>query len=217
MKKALLPAVVLVLFLSSTSLAQLPFKLGIRAGLNIAGLSWDPALPSGVDNSSRIGFKFGAMAEMGFIPMFALQIEPMYVQKGGKLSLPGQEITNKLTYLDIPILLKLKLPVPGPVTPYAFAGPSIGILLSASSETGGQDTDIKDQLSSTDFGLDFGAGVAFDVAPLVSLMLDARYSLGLSDIFGDTGKQDWAQETGIVGQKIKTTGIQIIAGVMFGL
>ncbi len=217
MKKALLPAIVLVLFFSSTALAQLPFKLGIRAGLNIANLSWDPDLPSGVDKSSLTGFKFGAMAELGFIPMFALQIEPMYVQKGGKLSAFGEEITNKLTYLDIPILLKLKLPLPGPLTPYVFAGPSIGILLSASSEAGGQDTDIKDQLSSTDFGLDFGAGAALDVAPLVSLMLDVRYSLGLSDIFNDTAKQGWTQETGIVGQKVKTSGIQILAGLMFGL
>ncbi|MGB8319259.1 MAG: hypothetical protein WCE54_14090 [Ignavibacteriaceae bacterium] len=48
MKKAFLPAVVLILFFSSTALAQLPFKLGIRAGLNIANLSWDPDLPSQV-------------------------------------------------------------------------------------------------------------------------------------------------------------------------
>lgn len=217
MKKALLPGVVLVLFFSSTALAQLPFKLGVRGGLNIASLSWDPALPAPVESSSRTGFKFGAMVELGFIPMFALQIEPMYVQKGGKINVPGQEITNKLTYLDIPILLKLKLPLPGPLTPYAFAGPSIGILLSASSESGGEDTDIKDQLSSTDFALDFGAGAALDVAPLVSLMLDVRYSLGLSDIFNDTAKQQWTQETGIAGQKVKTSGVQIVAGLMFGL
>jgi opacity protein-like surface antigen len=217
MKKTLLPALIVLLFFSSTTLAQLPFKLGVRAGLNIASLSWDPELPSVIDKSSRTGFKFGALAELGFVPMFAIQIEPMYVQKGGNISAGGQESKNNLSYLEIPILLKLKIPTPGPITPYVFAGPNIGILLSASSETGGQSTDIKDEISSTDFALDLGAGVGFKVAPLVVLIIDARYSLGLSDIFNDTGKLDFAQSTGIVGQKIKTTGIQIVAGVMFDL
>jgi hypothetical protein len=84
MKKTLLPAVILLMFLSSTTFAQLPFKLGARVGLNIANLSFSPDLPSAVDKSSRIGFKFGAAAELGFIPMFAVQIEPMYVMKGAK-------------------------------------------------------------------------------------------------------------------------------------
>ena len=149
--------------------------------------------------------------------MFALQIEPMYVQKGGSISAGGEETNIKLAYLEIPILLKLKIPTPGSITPYVFAGPNIGIALSASAETGNQDTDIKDEITSTDFALDFGAGVGFKVAPLIVLVLDARYSLGLSDIFNDTGKQDFEQGTGIAGQKIKTTGIQIVAGIMFDL
>jgi opacity protein-like surface antigen len=217
MKKTLLPALILLLFFSSSALAQLPFKLGVRAGLNIASLSWDPELPSGVDKSSRTGFKFGALAELGFIPMFALQVEPMYVQKGGSINAGGEETKINLAYLEIPILLKLKIPTPGPITPYIFAGPNIGISLSASTESGSQDTDIKDEISSTDFALDLGAGVGFKVAPLIVLMVDARYSLGLSDIFNDTGKQDFQQGTGIAGQKIKTTGIQIVVGLMFDL
>lgn len=211
MKKTLLQALIAILFFSTITFAQLPFKLGVRAGLNIADLSWDPELPAGVEKSSRTGFKFGALAELGFIPMFAIQVEPMYVQKGGDFTQFGQEIKNNLTYLEIPILLKLKIPIPGPINPYVFAGPNIGFLLSASSEAGGQSTDIKDEISSTDFALDMGAGVGFKVAPLVVLILDARYSLGLSDILNDSGKQE------IGNYKIKTTGIQIVAGIMFDL
>ena len=86
MKKALLPAIVLLLFFSSTAFAQLPFKLGARVGLNLGNLSFNPDIPSNVDKSSRTGFKFGAVAELGFIPMFALQIEPMYVMRGAKFT-----------------------------------------------------------------------------------------------------------------------------------
>jgi hypothetical protein len=217
MKKTLLPAVILLMFLSSTTFAQLPFKLGARVGLNIANLSFSPDLPSAVDKSSRIGFKFGAAAELGFIPMFAVQIEPMYVMKGAKFSANGAEETFKYSYLEIPILLKLKIPTPGPVTPYAFAGPNIGIFLSGTDEYTGGSEDLKDFTSSVDFALDIGAGVSFDIAPFTSLLIDARYSLGLSNIFNDKGQLSWQQLTGQSSQSVKTTGIQIVAGVMFGL
>lgn len=226
MKKALLPAVVLLMFFSSTTFAQLPFKLGVRAGLNLANLSFDPDLPSGVDKSSHTGFKFGAMAELGFIPMFAIQIEPMYVQGGAELSGPlfndgfqlvNGKITYKLSYLEIPILLKLKIPTPGGIRPYVFAGPNIGILLSSNEtdEPNGyqsSDMDFKDYTSSTNFGIDFGAGVGFDIAPLITLLIDGRYSLGLTNVLNDKGKQLLNSD-----QTVKNRGIQIVAGLMFGL
>jgi hypothetical protein len=211
MKKVLLPAIVLLLFFSSTTLAQLPFSLGVRAGLNFANLSFDPELPSTVDKSSHISFKFGAMAELGFIPMFAIQVEPMYVMRGADLNQGSLERKWKFSYLEIPVLLKLKIPFPGPITPYAFAGPNIGVLLSATDETNGQETDVKDQLNSTDFALDFGAGVSFNVAPLIDLLIDARYSIGLSELPTDETKQSIGNLT------FKTRDIQIVAGLMFGL
>lgn len=216
MKSKLLPLVLILLFVTSTSFCQLPFKVGVRAGLNIANLSIDPALPSAIDKSSIVGAKYGVMAEFGFVPMFAIQVEPMIVRKGTKISGLGIDATSKLSYLDIPILLKLKIPTPV-LSPYVFAGPDLGFLLSATGTVNGVDSDIKDQFNSIDFTLDIGAGLSFDVAPLVTLMIDARYSLGLPDIYSDTGKQILEQDTGIKDQKAKTTGIQILAGIMFGL
>ncbi|MEJ2613363.1 MAG: porin family protein [Ignavibacteriaceae bacterium] len=211
MKKTLLPALIVLLFFSSTTLAQLPFKLGVRAGLNLANLSFDPELPSTVDKSSRVGFKFGAMAELGFIPMFAIQVEPMYVMRGAKFTQGSVEQTWKFSYLEIPVLLKLKIPTPGPITPYAFAGPNIGILLSANDETNGHETDIKEHINSTDFALDFGAGVSFNIAPLLDFLIDGRYSIGLSELPTDEAKQSLGNLT------VKTRDIQIVAGIMFGL
>jgi opacity protein-like surface antigen len=225
MKKTLLPALILLLFFSSTALAQLPFKIGVRAGVNFANASYSPDLTSGIEKSGVTGFKFGALAELGFIPMFALQIEPMYVQGGSEISGPlfnngfqlvNGKITSKITYLEIPILLKLKIPAPG-ISPYVFAGPNIMFLLSSkeTDEPNGypsEESDQKDFTSSTNFALDFGAGVGFDIAPLITLIIDARYSLGLSNVLNDKGKQLFNSD-----QSIKTTGIQIVTGVMFGL
>jgi hypothetical protein len=71
--------------------------------------------------------------------------------------------------------------------------------------------DIKDQLKSLNLALDFGAGIGYKLVPTTTLTLGVRYSLGLSDVSSDTGKQQNGNRS------IKTTGFQIIAGVMVGL
>lgn len=218
MKKILsLLLVVLLLTTYSNIQAQTKISFGARAGLSFNNLSFDPDLQAGVTKSSRTGFKFGALAEIGFVPMLAIQIEPMFVTGAGAQasSAVGQE-TIKLSFIEIPILLKFKIPISGPVSPYVFAGPNFVIISSANdlTEPKGQtsiETDLKDYTSSFNFALDFGAGAGFKVAPLTVIMLDIRYSLGLSNAFNDKGKQSFGFTY------VKTTAFQIVAGVLFGL
>jgi len=223
MKKVLLPILSILLILTFSNInAQTHFALGARAGLNMANLSFDPDIQAGLTKSSRTGFKFGAVAEIGFMPMLALQIEPMYAQGGCVVdnvifgvSTKGK-VTFKLGYLEIPILLKYKINLPGPVQPYVFAGPNLGFVFSSNQfqEAGGQsaETDMKDETSSINFGIDFGAGAGFQVTPMTVVLLDIRYALGLSNMLNDKGKQSFG-----ANQSIKTNGFQIVAGVMFGL
>ncbi len=70
---------------------------------------------------------------------------------------------------------------------------------------------IKDQTSSINFALDFGAGAGFKVTPLTTILFDVRYSLGLANMLNDKGKQSTDLNS------IKSTGFQILAGVLFGL
>ena len=221
MKKVVLPIISLLLILTFGNInAQTNISIGARAGLNIASLSFDPDIAGGINKSSRTGFKFGGALEIGFAPMFALQIEPMYSQGGCVLDnvsfgFTNGKVTFKVSYIEIPILFKVKIPVQGSVTPYAFVGPNLGLVLSANqlSEGGGQsqETDIKDQTTSMVFALDFGAGAGIKVAPLTTVIIDVRYSLGLSSVLNDKGKQ-------VSGfNSVKSNGFQIVAGVMFGL
>ncbi|MBI5730018.1 MAG: hypothetical protein HY963_02675 [Ignavibacteriales bacterium] len=84
MKKILsLLLVVLLLTTYSNIQAQTKISFGARAGLSFNNLSFDPDLQAGVTKSSRTGFKFGALAEIGFVPMLAIQIEPMFVTGAG--------------------------------------------------------------------------------------------------------------------------------------
>ncbi len=64
------------------------------------------------------------------------------------------------------------------------AGSQIGLLMSVKLKAaGGRSEDIKDELISTDFGFNLGAG--YDVAANINIGL--RYSLGLSNIWKDSG------------------------------
>lgn len=222
MKKAFLLILTTLLVITSSSIqAQTSISVGGRAGLNFANLSFDPDVRAGITKSSRTGFKFGGVLEVGFASMFALQIEPMYAQGGSVLDnvpfgFANGKVTFKISYIEIPILFKVKIPVAGSITPYAFVGPNLGLVLSSKEldEGGGQsqETDMKDMTSSINFALDFGAGAGFKIVPLTTIILDVRYSLGLSNMLNDKGKQSWG-----ANQTIKTTGFQIVAGVIFGL
>ena len=74
------------------------------------------------------------------------------------------------------------------------------------------DIDSKDLISSINFSLDFGAGVSYKFNSTTSITLDGRYSLGLSNILSDKGKQSIGANT-----VVKTSGFQISGGVIFVL
>jgi hypothetical protein len=62
------------------------------------------------------------------------------------------------------------------------AGPQVGFLIHAKSETNNVSTDIKDNLKAIDFAIGAGAGY---VHPASGFGVDARYNLGLSNINDD--------------------------------
>ena len=67
--------------------------------------------------------------------------------------------------------------------------------------------DIKDDVKNIDFGLAFGGGVSLPMGNK-TVFVEGRYSLGLTDINDDSDPD---------ADKIKTKGIQIMAGITFPL
>ena len=219
-------ALLLLTSLSNVN-AQTTFSLGVRGGTNFGNLSFSPDIPSQDSKSSRTGFLFGAAAEIGFIPMLALEVQPTFITGGAQLSGPlytngFQTINGNITYkessLAIPILIEVKIPIKGqPITPYAFLGPNVYFVMSSKEldEPNGypsSESDQSDLITSVGFALDFGAGAAYKVSPQVSLTLDFRYSLGLTNMLNDKGKQTIGND-----QSIKSTGFQVAVGAMYGL
>ena len=68
-------------------------------------------------------------------------------------------------------------------TPSFFieAGPEFGFIVSANAKSGGLSVDVKEGVSSFDFGIGLGAGYYF----IPKLGITARYVAGIMDVIKD--------------------------------
>jgi hypothetical protein len=182
MKKYFTLLLILAAF-TSFSLAQM--QIGPKAGLNIANLSGEDV----EDTDTKTGFAGGVFFMYQFSNMFAIQPEAYYTMKGAtqKLSIEGVtvDITGTLDYIEVPLLLKLLIPIQGSsVHPAIFAGPSVGFNITAKEkyEAQGESYEIDyEDVKSTEFGMVFGGGVGFPVGKN-ELGFDVRYILGLTTV-----------------------------------
>jgi hypothetical protein len=96
-----------------TAGAQFSIKLGASfASTTESELVPDVSNRTGLAAGVGYGFPLGSGA-------FSLQLEGLYVQKGGDLGIAG---TLKIDELDFPILLKWKIPIDF-LSPFLYAGP----------------------------------------------------------------------------------------------
>jgi Outer membrane protein beta-barrel domain len=87
--------------------------------------------------------------------------------------------TVSLGYVQVPVMLQYRF---GPVF-YLEFGPQVSFLTNSSYNTGGVKTSAGSDYNTTDFAIDFGAGLR--LGPIVSLF--ARYELGLTDVYSNSG------------------------------
>lgn len=197
MKKLILTACVFVL--GTTAFANNNMTLGVQLGGVLGNLSTD----SGAAYTSKFGIMGGLSLDWQLSDSLYLTPELMYVQKGAKVTVLSIEASAKYSYIEVPVLLKAKFDASPEFKPYVMAGPSLGILMSASSTVGtAAATDIKSATNSTDFGLNIGGGFEYWASQTWALYFNTRYYLGLSDI-------------STASTKDKTRGLYFLAGVNF--
>ena len=179
--------------------AQSNSMIGVKAGLNSANMSFSD--DEGLDTSSVTGFVGGLFAQIGLGDRIAIRPEGLLSSKGFKASFDGDEARLRLNYIEVPVLLVAQFGEAGGIRPNVFAGPVISFESKCELEATGSVAfkadceDVSDDpiaTESTDFGAAFGAGI---IAPLgggnVSILADARYTLGLRDV--SPGDEDSAK------------------------
>jgi hypothetical protein len=192
---------VLAFALGPAQLDAQGITIGLKAGVNVADLAIEEAGTS-VSTDTRTVVALGPFVEFGLGGVLAVQPELLYSQKGASFSEPGIDLTFKLNYIEVPVLLKARLSPPGsPVRPSIYAGPVVGFEskceVEGSAEGVSANIDCSEfvelsegevdlQTKSVDFGLALGAGLDIPAGPVV-IVGDVRYTLGLTDVNDVTG------------------------------
>lgn len=159
--------------------AQL-LHFGAKIGLNLATL-YRYDIPYGLSGKQELrpGFVVGAYMTYGVIPFVSIQPEVLYSIKGTKFketSPTPAEYLFSYNYVEVPVLLKLNLPI-GSVTPFKasfYMGPDFAFNVAATQEVTiypdvpgllDQSTtfDQKSSTNSFDFNFAVGAGAGYDV------------------------------------------------------
>jgi hypothetical protein len=153
-------------------------EFGIKGGLNVSNLH-----SSATNNlDPRASVYLGGLAHIHLNKYWAVQPELIYSCQGTTQNTDGGDVTYRLNYVNMPVLLQ-----------YMFdggfrlqTGPQLGLLASAKLKSEGTITDIKKNYTSGDFSWSFGGGYLTHSG----LGIDARYNLGINNInnTGSTAK-----------------------------
>ena len=149
---------------------------GIKGGLNLANITGDDV----GDTSMKMGLVVGGSLCYNITEIFAIQPELLFTMKGAKETIEGEDGYLKLSYIEIPLLLKVNLPTEGKIDPMLYAGPGFGILMSSKISNGGE-VDMKDMTKSFDIGIIAGAGIAYQLEK-GAITVEGRYEVGMTTI-----------------------------------
>jgi len=181
--------------LTLTSRAQVQY--GVRAGFSFPELMTSGSPTTSVEGNTQTmryfpftSFTGGVFASLKLAKTWYLQPELNYSLQGAT-GRPEQdyyvhaEEAYRYSYLNIPVLIKYKLPAAF----FVETGPQLGLLISARIDetlvgaVNDMHYNIKSQTKSTDVSWVFGAGYC---SPF-NIGLDFRYNMGLTNINQATG------------------------------
>ena len=168
-----------MLVAAQQAFAQAQFAIGIKAGPNFSTI--DTKASPGTNYKNRAGFHGGAFVLIK-AANFGIQPEIMFSQQGSKVVINSKDFESNFTYLNIPIILKLYTVAGINIQ----AGPQFGFITKAERPLRDNFNnysvqDVKDKMKSSEFSL--GMGLGWDLP--FGLTVDARYNLGLTNVYDD--------------------------------
>ena len=200
---------ILAVLAAGPAVAAVNFDLGIKAGVTMSNVKWSD---DDGEETALIRPIFGVFALIRVNPTLEIQPEIDYMTVGEQWTFSDQDGSGKYTevynYIHIPVLIKARLAKQGKIIPIVFAGPAVGFLLSAKDRAyiDGElvfTYDMKQDLKSTDFGVDFGAQAEMMLNKL-KLIVDLRYYLGLTNVYAASSEFT-----------LKNNSVMLAGGVVF--
>ena len=155
-----------------------PITFGLTAGVTLSDIN-----ASDSTTFSKLWGGVGGIFVGGNInDNVGLQVEALATQRGAADDSSTADATFRLTYLDIPVLLRFGPTSTNDTHFHVFTGPVPGFRLKADlkDKTSGISVDLKDNTNAFDFGWTAGAGVERG-----AWSADLRYTMGFMNINDD--------------------------------
>ncbi len=195
------------------------FSIGVNAGYTLASVGFSPKVTTKMYGGYTGGLSFRYTSEKYFTAICSLTAEINWVQTGWSeniLTINSEPVVNaesgkaefynrRLTYVQLPVMAHLAW---GTETKgfnfFFYAGPQFGYFISESTSTNftTANANISDRANTItaqydmpvekkfDYGICAGLGVEYSRPSIGHFRLDARYYLGLANIYNAT-KSDY--------------------------
>jgi hypothetical protein len=197
-----------VLFMAALVPQNLSAGFGIKGGYALskfAAASPDP-IPFLFGNlNSPVG---GIYFSLGLGPL-AIQPEILYVRMGSEYEVDeANDLKWQLDYVQVPVLLKLRIIPLGPIRPVIYAGGYGAYLFKARGvmtvDGVSEEADIIDDYQKYDYGVVGGVGLDFKL-PGITFSVEGRYNYGLKNILVDPS----------AGDSLKNRSMMALVGIGF--
>lgn len=164
-----------VAFVPAWASAQSPVTFTIKAG--VTGTTFQVDEASGLDTGRIIGAAAGVSFGKALSDNLSVQAEALVTQKGGDVGVPGFTNKVRVSYLNVPVLVRFGSTTTNDTHFHVFTGPEFGIKLKAENTGVLFGVPEEEEVKGSDFGWTVGAGV--ETGPWT---VDARYTFGLMNI-----------------------------------
>jgi hypothetical protein len=195
-------ATLILLSIAFSTTAQTDEKVwsfGPEVGVNFTKFGGDAS-----DTDYRSGILLGLGLTYSIQNTYGITTKVLYSQRGAK----DGDMKTSLKYIEVPVMGRFFLNREGKCRPNVFVGPSFAFLTGAAAKDGSGDSEeienYSDIFNTFDFGLTGGLGLNWLIANETHIVIDGRYTHGLSDLSKADGK-------------VNNQGFTVSAGVTFGL
>ena len=173
-------------------------RFGVKAGVSLSSVTGDNTKEA----KNLVGANAGIMADVSFSDLISFHPELLYSQKGFKLESGSATAQSRLSYLDLPLLLRVKAD-----GLFFEAGPQVGFLVAEKDEInvpglGSSTSTSTDGTRKVDFG--YIAGIGYQLPQ--GLEFGIRYNGGITDV----------NDPSTDGNKQRNSAFQFQVGYLFG-
>jgi len=172
---------------------------GIKGGVNFGDVAWGDAVV--LDTKWAIGAVGGMFMRFQPAKVISLQLEALVTQVVVDFSSEGADVTNTLTNLQVPVLIRYTVVNKPSMRVRAQGGASVDVVLFAQENVSGTTQDIRETVAPW--------GASFLIAAEVEWnrwVFDVRYILGVTDIYEQEVAADFPA---------KQRAVQVTAGFRF--